>query len=83
MAAEIVPFQASTEDRDACIAILREALEAAEAGEIIDVAVVTVRATEDGPVFHRAYHADAAFAALVCGVADLAFHLQWARYQDE
>lgn len=81
MVAELLQFRAVDEDRKAIIAILSEALDSAEAGHIIDVAVVTVERSGDGPSFNTAYYGQSGYAALLAGVSALEFDLHWQRYK--
>lgn len=79
---EIVPFTADTYHRDECERILVAALEEVRAGRVEDCAVVLATRGSDGPGYSTNYHGEAAFAAVVVGVSDLAFRLHYDKYSD-
>lgn len=75
--AELIEFKASDDDQQAVCSILRDALEAAERGEVIDVALATVsRAAGQEPEIGYSYWGNSSYAALVGAINGLLFDMQ-------
>lgn len=80
---QLVEFRASSEDRESVIGVLREALEAAESGRLIDVGVVGAYASDDGPEMYVRYYGEAAYATLIASVSLLNFDLHYRRIEPD
>ena len=80
---KVIEFQSDSEDREAVIELIEDALEKARAGQAVDAAIVLAIRDENGPQFWHGYYGQRAYATILAGVSALEFDLHYRRYNPE